>query len=110
MRVHVELRQRIRGFIPRYAKQPGFRGELIFLKREEQAVERRLLRVAVEPEQGYPKVYPPCPELYDPVLTRILGDEIRFTGTAVFEDGIWRPQEWDIIILSDPYRKTFPPR
>jgi len=104
MRVHVELRRSLTGFIARYLKQPGFRGELIFVKAET----GRFLKVSVEPKPGFPNEQPPCPELHQPVLTHVFGDEIRFSGTAIFADGVWRHQEWDVIILADPYRKSYP--
>ena len=108
MRVHVELRYETDGFIARYRKQQGFRGELHVNMRMLDGIERTALGVWVEPKPGFPNERPPGPELLDPKAIFVFGDEIRFEGTAAFEDGVWRRQVWDVIILFDPHRKTFP--
>lgn len=39
------------------------------------------------------------PELYEPRLTNVFGNEIRFMGWEITSEGAWVVQEWDCVLL-----------
>ncbi|MDM0076924.1 hypothetical protein QTH90_21120 [Variovorax sp. J2P1-59] len=100
MRVRVELRRNQGAWIARFRKQVDLIGELETGRREFDGRSVMFLHLLqMESPNGLPVE---SPVLYDPKVTDVVDDEIRFLGfeRAPPPSRVWTLQQWDVFLLS----------
>jgi hypothetical protein len=93
MKVRVELRRDRGRWIARYRKRAGVVGDLT--TRRKVVHDRGVYYLTLDGCES-------TPELYEPRVTEIFGDEMRFSGWEQTADLAWVMQEWDVVLLPEP--------